>query len=49
MREQLGGYFLIDAKPLDEAIGIAAQMPMARQGTVEIRPVLAIAGLPTDA
>ena len=46
-REQLGGYFLIDAKQLDEAIGIAARIPMARKGTVEIRPVLAIAGLPT--
>jgi hypothetical protein len=47
-REQLGGYFLIDAKDLDEAIGIAARIPIARKGTVEIRPVLEIAGLPTD-
>jgi hypothetical protein len=47
-REQLGGYFLIDAKDLDEAIGIAAQIPGARHGTVEIRPVLEIAGLPAD-
>ena len=47
-REQLGGYFLIDAKDLDEAIGIAARIPMARKGTVEIRPVIEIAGLPTD-
>jgi hypothetical protein len=47
-REQLGGYFLIDAKNLDEAIGIAARMPMARKGTVEIRPVIEIPGLPTD-
>jgi hypothetical protein len=45
-REQLGGYFLIDAKDLDEAIGIAARIPMARRGTVEIRPVIEIAGLP---
>jgi hypothetical protein len=45
-REQLGGYFLIDAKDLDEAIGIAAHIPAARRGTVEIRPVLEIAGLP---
>jgi hypothetical protein len=45
-REQLGGYFLIDAKDLDEAIGIAARIPMAHKGTVEIRPVLEIAGLP---
>jgi hypothetical protein len=47
-REQLGGYFLIDAKDLDEAIGIAAKIPGARHGTVEIRPVMEIAGLPAD-
>ena len=47
-REQLGGYFLIDAKHLDAAITIAARIPMARKGTVEIRPVLDIPGLPTD-
>jgi hypothetical protein len=46
-REHLGGYFLIDAKNLDEAIGIAARIPGARVGTVEIRPVLEVAGLPT--
>lgn len=46
-REQLGGYFLIDTKDLDEAIAIAARIPMARKGTVEVRPVVEIAGLPT--
>ncbi len=46
-REQLGGYFLIDAKDRDEAIAIAARIPMARRGTVEVRPVIEIAGLPT--
>jgi hypothetical protein len=46
-REQLGGYFLIEAKNLDEAIGIAARIPMARKGTVEIRPVIEVGGLPT--
>ena len=46
-REQIGGYFVIDAKDLDEAIGIAARIPAARKGTVEIRPVLDIPGLPT--
>ena len=45
-REQLGGYFLIDAKDLDEAIGIAARIPAARVGTVEVRPVIELAGLP---
>jgi hypothetical protein len=44
--EQLGGYFLIDAKDLDEAIGIAGQIPAGRWGTVEIRPVMEISGLP---
>jgi len=45
-REQLGGYFLIDAGGLDEAIAIAARIPMARRGTVEIRPVIEIPDLP---
>jgi hypothetical protein len=45
-REQLGGYFLIEAKNLDEAITIAARIPMARKGTIEIRPVIEISGLP---
>jgi hypothetical protein len=47
-REQLGGYFLIDAKDLDQAIAIAAQVPMARKGTVEVRPVIEIPGLPNE-
>jgi hypothetical protein len=46
-REQLGGYFLVDARDLDEAIGIAAKIPAGRWGTVEIRPVMEIPGLPT--
>ena len=41
-REQLGGYFLINAQDLDEAIGIASQIPAGRWGTVEIRPVIEI-------
>jgi hypothetical protein len=45
-REQLGGYFLVDARHLDEAIGIAARIPAARVGTVEIRPVIDMPGLP---
>lgn len=48
-REQLGGYFLVDAKDLDEAIGIAARIPGARRGTIEIRPVIELAGLPGEA
>lgn len=47
-REQLGGYFMIEAKNLDEAIGIAERIPGAKNGTVEIRPVVALTGLPKN-
>lgn len=47
MHEQLGSYFLIDAKDLDAAMAIAARIPDARFGAVEIRPVMDVAGLPT--
>jgi hypothetical protein len=46
-REQLGGYFLIEAADLDEALAVAARIPGARWGTVEVRPVLELSGLPT--
>ncbi|HUE81834.1 MAG TPA: YciI family protein [Pyrinomonadaceae bacterium] len=45
-REQIGGYFLVDARNLDEAIDIASRIPGARIGTVEVRPVTEVAGLP---
>lgn len=45
-REQFGGYFLVDADNLDVAIEIAGRIPGARRGTVEIRPVLELPGLP---
>ena len=47
-REQLGGFFLVDAKDLDEALEIAVRIPAARKGTVEIRPVVEIWGLPAN-
>jgi hypothetical protein len=47
-REQLGGYYLVDAGDLDEAIGIAERIPAARFGTIEIRPILEIPGLPLE-
>jgi hypothetical protein len=47
-REQLGGFFLVNAQDLDEAIAIATRLPGAKVGTVEIRPVLEIAGLPAQ-
>ena len=45
-REQLGGFFMIDAKNLDEAIDIAGRIPAGRFGTVEIRPMIEVGGLP---
>jgi hypothetical protein len=47
-REQLAGYFLIDAKDLDDAIGIAGRVPGARIGTVEVRPLREVTGLPGE-
>ena len=47
-REQLGGYYLIDARDLDEAIAVAERIPPARVGTIEIRPVMEIGGLPVS-
>ena len=44
--EQLGGFFMIEAKDLDEAIAIAARIPGARKGTVEVRPVVELPNLP---
>ena len=46
-REQLGGFFMIDAANLDEAIDIAGRIPGAKKGTVEVRPVIELAGLPS--
>jgi hypothetical protein len=46
--EQLGGYYLIDVKNLDEAIAIAGQIPGVKIGTVEIRPILELPDLPAD-
>jgi hypothetical protein len=45
-REQLGGYYLVEARDLDEAMSIAERIPGAKYGTVEVRPVLEIQGLP---
>jgi hypothetical protein len=47
-REQLGGFFLIEASDLDEAIRIAGEIPAGRWGTVEVRPVIEVPGLPKD-
>jgi hypothetical protein len=45
-REQLGGFFMVEARNLDEAIDIAGRIPGARKGTVEIRPVVELPHLP---
>src|SRR6266849_4174126 len=43
-KEQLGGYYLVEAKDLDEAVVIAARIPGARTGTIEVRPIMKIPG-----
>jgi len=43
-KEQLGGYYIVEAKDLDEAVAIAARIPGARTGTIEVRPVMKIPG-----
>jgi hypothetical protein len=45
-REQLGGFFLVDVQDRDEAIAIAARIPGAARGTVEVRPVVELTNLP---
>jgi hypothetical protein len=45
-REQLGGFYMIDANDLDEAIEIASRIPPVKHGTVEIRPIVEIPNLP---
>ena len=47
-REQIAGYFLINAQDLNEAISIATRVPGARIGTVEVRPLIEITGLPNE-
>ena len=48
-REHLGGYFMVDAKDLNEAISIASRIPAARFGTVEVRPIVELPNLPKTA
>jgi len=38
-KEQIGGFFLVDCKDLDEAIEVAAKLPGAKHGTIEVRPI----------
>jgi hypothetical protein len=45
-REQLGGFFIVDAANLDEAIDIAGKIPAGKFGTVEVRPLIPISDLP---
>lgn len=47
-REQLGGYYVVEASDLDEVLAIAERVPSAKYGTIEIRPVMEIEGLPED-
>ena len=43
-KEQLGGYYLIDAADLNDAIQVAARIPGARFGSIEVRPIMELAG-----
>jgi hypothetical protein len=45
-KEQLGGYYLVEAESLDEAIEHASKIPSARYGTIEVRPILTMEGVP---
>ena len=45
-REQLGGYFLVEAGDLDEALAIAERIPGAKRGTIEVRPLVELTGMP---
>ena len=47
-REQLGGFYLVDAKDLDEALSIAERIPGAKRGTIEVRPVVELSGMPEE-
>jgi hypothetical protein len=42
-REQLGGYYIVEAKDLDEAVSLAARIPDARYGAIEVRPIMHVA------
>lgn len=46
--EQLGGYYIVDTPTLDDAIAVAERIPGARWGTIEIRPIMEIPGLPGE-
>ena len=43
-KEQLGGYYLLDCRNLDEALGLAAKIPTAKHGSIEVRPVMVMPG-----
>jgi hypothetical protein len=43
-KEQLGGYYIVEAKDLDEAVSIAARIPGARTGSIEVRPIMKMGG-----
>jgi hypothetical protein len=43
-KEQLGGYYIVEAKDLDEAVSLAARIPGARTGSIEVRPIMRMSG-----
>jgi hypothetical protein len=47
-KEQLGGFILVEARDLDEAVELASKIPMAKHGSIEVRPVMEISAKPTS-
>jgi hypothetical protein len=45
-KEQLGGFILVEARDLDEAVELASKIPMAKHGSIEVRPVMEISAKP---
>jgi len=45
-KEQLGGFILVEAKDMDEAVELASKIPMAKHGTIEVRPVMQLSAKP---
>lgn len=46
--EQLGGFFIVDVENIDDALTVAARLPSAKKGTVEVRPIMQLEGLPAE-
>ena len=45
-KEQLGGFILVEARDMDEAVELASKIPMAKHGTIEVRPIMQVSAKP---